>query len=167
MRIKAVCFDLGDTLVAEETVIHDNLGRSLTADVVGGAFEILEKLRRDGYKLAIVANGDSVGTRNVIEATGLQGKFEVMVISEEVGAEKPDSKIFEVALENLGVEPESAVMVGNRIDTDIVGANRLGITSVYFKWNNRYSDSISNKEEKPAFVVDSLLKLTDILRQSG
>ena len=167
MKIKAVCFDMGDTLVAEETVVHDSLGRSLTADVIDGAFEVLEKLKKDGYELALIVNGDSVGTRNIIEDLGLQDRFEVIVISGEEGIEKPDSRIFMLALDKLGVRPEDTVMVGNRIDTDIVGANRLGITSVYFKWNNRYNDSISSQEVKPAFVVDSLLKLPDILSRLG
>lgn len=42
--IKAVCFDLGDTLIVEETVGHDSFGQAITADVVKGAFEILKKL---------------------------------------------------------------------------------------------------------------------------
>ena len=53
--IKALCFDLGDTLVAEETVVHDTSGRATTAQVIEGAFEILQKLTEAGYKIALIA----------------------------------------------------------------------------------------------------------------
>ena len=73
--IKAVCFDLGDTLVAEETVIHDSSGQAITANVIEGAFEALEAIRKDGYKVALVANADTTGARNIIKATGLELKW--------------------------------------------------------------------------------------------
>ncbi len=48
--IEAICFDLGDTLVAEETVIHNSCGQAITARVIEGVFEILETMRKDGYR---------------------------------------------------------------------------------------------------------------------
>jgi len=125
--IEAICFDLGDTLVAEETVIHNSCGQAITARVIEGVFEVLETMRKDGYRIAMIANGDSAGARNIIAACGLEDYFDVVVISEEVGIEKPDKQVFQVALDKLGVEAENAVMVGNRIDADIVGANRIGM----------------------------------------
>lgn len=164
MMIKAVCFDLGDTLVAEETVTYNSLGQAVNAEVIDGAFEILENLRKMGYRLALIANDDSIGARNIISANGLEDKFAAIIISEEIGIEKPDGRIFTTALDKLGVEPENAVMVGNRIDTDIVGANRLGMKSIQFKWNNRYNNSMDSEEEKPDFIVESLFELPGILR---
>ena len=64
--IKAVCFDLGDTLVAEETVIHDSSEQAITANVTVGAFEVLAAIRKEGYRIGMIANGDSTGARNVI-----------------------------------------------------------------------------------------------------
>jgi len=162
--IKAVCFDLGDSLVVEETVGHDSSGRAITADVIKGAFEILRKLTKAGYKVALIANDeDATSARNVITNTGLKDYFDTIVISSELGIEKPGRKIFEVALKSLGVKAENAVMVGNRVDTDIVGANRLGMTSVWFKWNNRYPTSINASEKKPDFTIRSLFELPNVL----
>jgi FMN phosphatase YigB (HAD superfamily) len=164
VMFKAVCFDLGDTLVAEETVIHDSSGRAISAEVIKGAFEILKKLAKAKYKIALIANDeDAAGTRNIIIKTGLKEYFNTTVISGEVGVEKPDSKIFYVALNNLGVKAEDAVMVGNRIDVDIVGANRIGMTSVWLKWNNRYPASMDSCEEKPDFTIFHLLELNEVL----
>lgn len=161
--IEAICFDLGDTLIAEETVIRDSLGQAVTADIVEGAFEILDEVRKAGYKLALIANADSVGGRNIIRTTGLEDYFDVVIISEELGIEKPDQEIFVAALAKLGVKPENAVMVGNRIDLDIIGANRVGMKSVLFKWNNRYNCAISSEEMRPDFTIGSLSELPGIL----
>lgn len=161
--IEAVCFDLGDTLIAEETIIRDSIGQAVTADVTRGALEVVKKIRETGYKLAIIANADSVDARNVINATGLKDLFDAIIISEEMGIEKPHREIFEAALTKLEVRAENAVMVGNRVNSDIVGANRLGMKSILFKWNNRYHDSISNEEEKPNFIIQSLFQLPGIL----
>ena len=69
--IKAVCFDLGDTLIAEVKVTHDSSGQAITADIIAGAFEVLAAIRREGYKIAMIANGDSAGAQNIINSTGL------------------------------------------------------------------------------------------------
>jgi len=161
--IEAICFDLGDTLVAEETVIHNSCGQAITARVIEGVFEVLEALRKDGYKIAMIANADSIDARNVMSTCGLENYFDAIVISEEIGIEKPARKIFEAALNELKVEAENTVMVGNRIDADILGANRIGMKSVWFKWNNRYGDKISSEEEKPDFVIRSPSELPVIL----
>jgi FMN phosphatase YigB (HAD superfamily) len=161
--IEAICFDLGDTLVAEETVIHNSCRQAITARVIEGVFEVLETMRKDGYRTAMIANGDSAGARNIIATCGLEDYLDVIVISEEVGIEKPDKQIFQVALNKLGVEAENAVMVGNRIDADIVGANRVGMKSVWFRWNDRYEEIIGIEDEKPDFIIKSLSELPGIL----
>jgi len=162
--IKAVCFDLGDTLVAEETVVHNSYGRATTAQVIEGAFEILRKLTKAGYKIALIANDeDATSARNIVTNTGLKEYFDTIVVSGELGVEKPDRRIFEAALKSLGVKAEDAVMIGNRVDTDIVGANRLGMVSVWFKWNDRYEEIIGSEDEKPAFIIKSLAELPGIL----
>jgi len=164
--IEAVCFDLGDTLVAEETVIHNSFGQAITAESVEGTFEVLKTIKKGGYKIALIANVDSIDARNVLASCGLEDYFDAIVISEEVGIEKPAREIFEAALKELKVKAENTIMVGNRIDTDIAGANRIGMKSVWFKWNNRYKETIGSKEEKPDFVIKSLSEVLGILSLS-
>ena len=64
--IEAICFDLGDTLVAEETVIHNSCGQAITAKVIEGVFEVLESMRKDGYRTAMIANANSADARNIM-----------------------------------------------------------------------------------------------------
>ena len=150
-------------MIAEVAVTHDSFGKSITADVIIGAFEVLAAIRKEGYKIGMIANGDSTGARNIVNSTGLQDYFDAIIISEEVGIEKPDKQVFQVALDKLGVEAENAVMVGNRIDADIVGANRIGMKSVWFRWNDRYEEIIGSEYERPDFIIKSLSELPGIL----
>ena len=108
--IKAVCFDLGDTLVAEETVIQDSSGRAVTADVIEGVFEVVETMRKDGYRTAIIANANSADARNIIATCGLEDYFDVIVISEEVGIEKPDKQVLD---KSTGEEPDTAPIISS------------------------------------------------------
>jgi len=54
-------------------------------------------------------------------------------------------------------------MVGNKIDADILGANRAGMKSVWFRWNTRYSNTIDSSQEKPDFTINSLSELPGLL----
>jgi len=63
----------------------------------------------------------------------------------------------------LKIEAENAVMVVNRIDADILGANRMGMKSVWFNWNNRYGEIISSEEESPDFIIKSFSELPGLL----
>lgn len=161
--IKAVCFDLGDTLVTEETVKHDSSGQSIAAQVIDGAFAVLNRLTEEKYKLVIIANDDGINARNIITSAGLAKYFDVIVISGEMGIQKPDIRIFKAALEALGIEAEEAVMVGNRIDADIIGANKVGMVSLWFKWNDRYPALIDTDEKKPDFTINKIIEILDIL----
>ena len=150
-------------MIAEESVSHDSSGQAITASVVMGVFEVLKAIKEDRYKVALIANGDSYSCRNIVKTTGLQDYFDAIIISEEAGIEKPGQEIFKIALAKLGVKAENAVMVGNRIDADIIGANRIGMKSIWFKWNNRYEDKISNREERPDFIIRELPELPQLL----
>ena len=165
MVVKAVCFDLGDTLMKEESVIRDAEGWAVRADMIEGALSLLRNLKEAGYKLAIICNASGRSARNVLRSSRLESFFQAILISGEMGVEKPDGRIFQAALEKLEVKPEEAVMVGNRISSDIVGANRVGMKSILFKWNNRYPDKVEANEERPDFTIERLEELPDILHR--
>jgi len=92
--IEAVCFDLGDTLVAEETVIHNRSGQAITAEAADHAFEVLEIIRKGGYKIAMIANADSVDVRNIVNTCGLEDYFDVIVISHGLVSRSPPEGYF-------------------------------------------------------------------------
>ncbi len=90
----------------------------------------LEELKKK-YQLAILTNGAPDLQRLKIYKVNLEHYFQAIVVSGEVGVGKPSSKIFLEVLEKLNVSPEEAVMVGDNMERDILGANQVGITSIW------------------------------------
>ena len=81
-----------------------------------------------------------------------------------MGLRKPDARIFRVALENLALQPDEVVMVGNRISADILGGNRVGMKTVLIKWNNRYRESVTCELDRPTYTIKSLRELVSIVQ---
>src|SRR5919106_5382061 len=89
---------------------------------------LLESLRKRGLKLGLVSNAfdpPALLHRDLADA-GIGERIDVAVFSSEVGTRKPHAAIFERALDALGVEPEAALFVGDRLYEDVLGASRLG-----------------------------------------
>jgi FMN phosphatase YigB (HAD superfamily) len=141
LRIKAIFFDLGDTIMVESSEVKDEAGTTLAADLIPGIEPALRELKARGFPLGLVADTRRGTYQNVLRQHGLYDLFDVFAISDELGVEKPHSKIFSAALDALGVEPGDygkVLMVGNNLRRDVKGANMLGLVSVWFYWNDRY-----------------------------
>ena len=97
---------------------------------------LLEALRERGLKLGLVSNAFDPGwlLHRDLEHMGLAERLDFSVFSSEVGMRKPHPAIFERALEELGVAPEAALFVGDRLFEDIRGAAELGMTTVQALW---------------------------------
>jgi putative hydrolase of the HAD superfamily len=105
--------------------------------VLASAQALLEALRGRGLRTGIVANSWPDPPRVLradAERYGLAPHLDVQVWSEEVGARKPEPEIFLHAVGELGVDPMSAMYVGDRLDTDVAGAAALGMTTVQALW---------------------------------
>ncbi len=94
-----------------------------------GCAAVLNTLRARGYRLGVIAN-QQPGTAQRLAQWDLLQHFDVIAASAELGVEKPDPAIFRWALREAGCEPENAVMVGDRIDNDILPAKALGMQTV-------------------------------------
>ncbi|GGM95933.1 hydrolase [Thermus composti] len=95
-----------------------------------GAKEVLEALRERGYRLAVVSNWD-VTLPEILEVVGLKGYFQHLAVSALSGYAKPDPRLFQEALEALGVAPEEAVHVGDS-EADLLGAEAAGVKALLF-----------------------------------
>lgn len=123
-------------------------------------------LRDKGYKLGIVSNGRSVKQWEKIIRLGLHHFFHTVVISEDVGSEKPDAKIFQVALEKLKVKPEEAIYVGNCLEIDILGANMAGLIPVRVIKQKRKEQAL-NRDMQPKWTIKRISELLKILDKVG
>jgi putative hydrolase of the HAD superfamily len=122
-------------------------------------------LRGRGYKLGIISNGKSVKQWEKIIRLGLHHFFDAVVISEDVGSEKPNSRIFEVAMEKLNVKPWEAVYVGDDLETDILGANSAGMVSIRIIRKKHREGSPSGKVIKPKYSIRKFSDLLSILEK--
>jgi putative hydrolase of the HAD superfamily len=165
-HILAVCFDFGDTLVDENSEVKDATLTSLRGELIPGTAELLQELRSRTYRLALVADGRPGTYTNVLQQHGLYEMFEAFAISELLGTLKPDRRMFTHALQALAIEPPDyprTVMVGNRLERDVKGANELGMISVWMDWSPRYAKSPSDASEKPQFTIHQPLDLLNVL----
>lgn len=165
-QILAVCFDFGDTLVDESSEVKDDTLTTLQAELIPGAAELLHELKRRGYRLALVADGRPGTFFNVLGHYGLGKLFDAWSISEELGVLKPDRRMFVHALERLGIAPEQygrTIMVGNRLERDVRGANALGMISVWMDWSPRYAKLAADRSEQPSFRVREPLEVLAVI----
>lgn len=92
----------------------------------------LAALRDKGYRLGIIAN-QNFGTAERLENWDLRQYFDVIAASAEIGYAKPDKEIFEKAFELAMCRAEESMMVGDRLDNDIIPAKALGMKTVWIK----------------------------------
>lgn len=122
------------------------------------SFSVLDQLKGK-YKLLLITNGSPDLQNTKLDITPeLVPYFDQIVISGAFGKGKPDPSIFEHALSVLDIKKEQALMVGDNLMTDILGANRAGIKSV---WVNRHEKE--KNEVCPDFEIKNLNELFPIL----
>ncbi len=123
----------------------------------------LAALRDKGYRLGIIAN-QNFGTDERLEAWGLRKFFEVIAASAEIGYAKPDKEIFEKAFLLAGCRAEESVMVGDRLDNDIVPAKALGMKTVWIKNGLAQYQAAALGNEVADHQIDKLSELLFILQ---
>lgn len=114
------------------------------------------------YKIGVIAN-QNPGTAERLERYGLLSHIDLVVASAEEGVAKPDPRIFRIAMELANCTPREAVMIGDRIDNDILPAKALGMHTVWIRQGFGGLWNISNPEEQPEHTADSLTELFQIL----
>jgi putative hydrolase of the HAD superfamily len=123
--------------------------------LLAGAHALLDALRGRGLRTGIVANAwpePGRVLRRDLEAFGVAGRVDVAVFSTDVGVRKPDPRIFEAALDALGVDAIDAVFVGDRLVDDVQGAAELGMATVQALW--------FRADDTPAAVEPDFLAFT-------
>jgi putative hydrolase of the HAD superfamily len=122
-------------------------------------FEVLDELK-DNYQLILITNGSPNLQNSKLALTPeLIPYFDHIVISGDFGKGKPDPSIFEHALSRLSLQKEEVMMVGDNLMTDILGANRAGIKSV---WINRHQKD--RNDVIPTYEIQHLEELFTILK---
>jgi HAD superfamily hydrolase (TIGR01509 family) len=161
-RIRAVLFDLGDTLIDEHVDAVTPLDQ---VDLLArtDAAEVLESLSRR-FSLALVTDTETSHedvVRRALSHLGLERFFDAVVTSQDLGTSKPDPRMFLEALRRVGAVPEQAVMVGNDLDRDIKGAAELGLATILLT-GSRYYDPSRNTT---SLVAHSLSEIPGLIAE--
>jgi putative hydrolase of the HAD superfamily len=117
---------------------------------------------RESFQLAVVSDGQSTWARGELHKVGLTDYFDPIVISGDHGFRKPDRRLFQFALDGLGVAAEQAVYVGNDMHRDIFGAREAGLTTVMFDSNQGVKE---HEDCVPDYTITDhrqLLKILDL-----
>ena len=124
--------------------------------------DCLESLNEEGYVLGVITNASTRWGRGVIRQHKLEGYFKSIIVSDEVGFEKPHPKIFKEALQSLNCRPDESMMIGDTCRADIKGANNLGMISVWLARPGYEKDILrrpNSSSERPNYIITSLSPL--------
>jgi putative hydrolase of the HAD superfamily len=126
---------------------------------------VLNRLLKDGYKLAVVSDAPRFEAWLRLCYLRLYHTFDVVLTFDDTGHRKPDPRPFAMALEQLGVPPERAVMVGDWPERDIVGGTEAGLHTVYARYGDTYQsqDRPQRGPSGAGFEIDDLLQLLEVL----
>jgi putative hydrolase of the HAD superfamily len=100
-------------------------------------YDVLDYLRDKGYRLHLITNGFKDIQYIKLDSSRLTEYFEEIVTSECCGHLKPDTRIFEHALERTGATAPESLMIGDNLECDVLGAYNAGLDQVYFNPDKR------------------------------
>jgi putative hydrolase of the HAD superfamily len=148
-----------DQALAGEMAEFFAIDRSRRHVVFAESEQVLRQLKKN-FRLGLITNGapDIQGTK--IDGSNLASFFETITISGDHGFGKPDRRIFQLALQRLGVAAHEAVMIGDSLNRDVAGARDVGIRTI---WINRYERTLTESHPVPDIELADLRDLPTIL----
>ena len=133
---------------------------SSKSGVVDGAHELMDYLRRKGYRMHMTSNGFHEVQYKKLAACGLRDYFDTIILSEDAGVNKPSPLYFDYALKTSGASKETTLMIGDNYQTDILGALNAGLDALLF---NRWQISRDDMTTTPTFIANKLLDIKQML----
>ena len=128
--------------------------------VIDGAHELMDYLKQQGYRMHMTSNGFHEVQYKKLAACGMRDYFDTIILSENAGVNKPSPAFFDYALRQSGASRETTLMIGDNLQTDILGALNAGIDALLF---NRWEVDVRESPQAPTFVVDHLRDIIGIL----
>jgi putative hydrolase of the HAD superfamily len=137
VRLAFDALGLGAAGICEELADAFTLQREGLVQPFPGAVETLQRLQRQGVRMALITNGDARFQRAKIERFGLEAYFDPILIESEFGVGKPDPRPFLHALDCLGANPGETWMVGDDLEYDMRPAQALGVGTAWIDFTGR------------------------------
>ncbi|MCK0160650.1 YjjG family noncanonical pyrimidine nucleotidase [Allomuricauda sp. F6463D] len=108
------------------------------------------------YKLHIITNGFQEIQTKKLKGSGIDHYFQKVIDSEMAGVKKPDPYIFEMALDLAQVRPQNALMIGDNLEADILGAKTMGMQVLHYNFHNDSEHGICK-------MINNLIEIKNIL----
>lgn len=124
----------------------DRLGRC--TGLVAGADELLSALSGLGYRMGLLSNGFKEVQHRKLCSGGIASYFDTLVLSDDIGINKPDPRIFGYALECAGVSAAESVLIGDNPLTDVAGALGAGWSAVWFNPSGESASGVDFATER-------------------
>lgn len=124
--------------------------------LITGAKELMAYLAQK-YPIIVLSNGFKEVQYRKIATSGLQEYITHVVLSEEVGVQKPNKLIFEYALKLINKKASEVMMIGDNMETDIMGAAEMGMDTIYL------SKNMTSTTDYPTYTVQTLREIQNIL----
>ncbi|MDD3159426.1 MAG: HAD family hydrolase [Candidatus ainarchaeum sp.] len=121
----------------------------------------LEKLNKNKYSVALLSNAESLHSEEIIEKLKLTKYFDYLGFSFNFGDVKPNKIVFEKILNEFNVNSNEAIMVGDSLESDIMGANNCKIHSCWINRTNKKNET----KIKPDFIISSLDEIFEVLEK--
>ena len=139
----------------DRNITHDKIKVAMRLIMSGAEFVATNT---DGS--FVTPDGFNPGTGMVIGALQFASGVEPTVIG------KPKNAIFQSALKRFGAKPENTLMVGDRLNTDILGASRLGISTILVLTGVNSREDAANGEVKPDLILENINELLQLLKET-
>jgi putative hydrolase of the HAD superfamily len=151
----AVNYEISDQLIDKLAIdFIENLANF--NHLFEGTFELLDYLA-EKYTLHIITNGfEEIQSKKMINSK-IHHYFDQIITSESVGVKKPNSRVFEFALEVANAKKENSVMIGDSLEADIRGALSIGLQAIHCVFDNAKST------DEDFITVNSLLEIKEYL----
>ena len=150
-----------DNVALERFLVAEHAAWAPARRLASTTHALLDAIRERGLKTGIVSNAFDPGwlLMRDLEEMELAPRLDVAVFSSDVGLRKPHPTIFLRALEDLGVEPEHALFVGDRLRQDVGGAHALGMRTVQALWFRAEEDVDGIEPDFRAFTQFDVLNV--------
>ncbi len=165
LRWKRLWYTLLEFKIGDRQLVYNLSDRYLEllptkAHLFPGTLEVLDYLRGKGYPMHLITNGFEETQHLKLRHSGIADYFSHVVTSESAGCLKPQRAIFDYALQRSGCTAEEALMVGDALEIDILGARNAGMDQVYF---NPAKPVRPGHRIQPTYSIGSLAELMSLL----
>lgn len=135
-------------------------------EILPGAFEAVETLNAEGYRLAVVSNAPShVFVEEAVAKIGLRPFFSPVMSSARAGARKPDPRLFRSVTSDWQLDPRTVVVVGDGLAADIAGAHAAGMRGILVHGEANADNALDEGADEPDAILARIADLPMLIEQ--